>query len=104
MTTAAYFVKPDGSFFQQWSMGGHTTLYRQSASHPEIQKIARLNPEATHLEFRKVVPTLYAVTNARTNYGLPIYIFVRALRAVGPLIDQQWEEIPLQLEPERVTP
>jgi len=96
MTTAAYFVIPDGSFFSQVSMGGHPLVYRQPATHPDIRKIERLNPDVTHVEFRKVLPELYAVTNPRANYGLPIYIFVRALRADGPLIDGRWEEIPLQ--------
>lgn len=98
MTTAAYFIKPDGSFFQQWSMGGMPTLYRQSATHPEIQKIERLNPAATHLEFRRVLPTLYATVRIRDSFGCPVYIFARALRANGPLIDKRFDEVPLHVE------
>jgi len=99
MTTAAYFIKPDGSHFQQWSMGGHPLFYRQSVTHPEIQKIHRLNPEATHLEFRKATPELYAVSNPRMNWGVPVYVFTRALRADGPLTDKEWVAVPLHVEP-----
>jgi hypothetical protein len=104
MTTAGYFIKPDGSYFQSVSMGGAPLEYRQHAAHPEIQKIERLNPDVTHVEFRRVIPTLYATVRPRENYGLPVYVFARALRLNGPLIHERFEEVPLVLEPEAVRP
>lgn len=106
----AYFVTPDGAHFMQLSMGGAPPLYRQPVSHPELRRIDGLNPAATHLEFART--NLYSTTLGKAasltsrstglqiderlgvGVGLRLYVFARAVRHVGPLIDDQWQEVP----------
>jgi hypothetical protein len=82
------FVLPDGSHFEQASMGGAPAVYRQPVTHPELQRLEGLNPAATHLEFART--TLYAPRR--------IWVYSRAVRPLGALIDNVWAEVPLFTE------
>jgi hypothetical protein len=99
----AYFVLPNGAHFLQLSMGGSPPVYRQPTSHPDIRaQLPTLNPAATHVEF--VRTDLYVTLLVRRDrgatrddiVGLRLWVYARAVRHVGPLVDNVWMDVPLE--------
>ena len=54
------------------------------------------NPDVTHLEFA-LVRGFEARRTANGGRGVarPVYVYLRAVKRVGPPIDDKWERVPL---------
>ena len=99
----AYFILPTGAYYRRVSLGAALRTVREPISHNAIAEIAGLNPAATHLEFTKATGLFAMLTDTATArdariVGLPVYVFTRALRHVGPPVDNTWAEVPLLAE------
>lgn len=97
MTTGAYFIRPDGQPYLRLSLGGLPLCYREPMSHPYLADLRGLNPEVTHLEFRKTQPEFYGAPHASGRMWV-VYVFSRALKMIGPQIDETFEEVSIQVQ------
>ena len=97
----AYCVLPNGRVIRQNSTVLGTVL-RLPRIHPELAPFVK-NDAVTHLEFVQArMPDggrLLGVPfrNGFREQELPLWVYLRAVKSVGPPIDNQWKRVPLVL-------